>query len=123
MNYCPSENTTRFEVGKSYEMRSICDHDCVWFYTILRRTPKTVTTTDNGKEQTFRVRVEEIVCVTPVEGRVKSIETIMPLGRYSMAPVLSADKVKPDRWKHTRSFPESSCDTPPADRSHSISYP
>lgn len=107
--------TTRFEVGKTYEMRSICDYDCVWFYTILRRTPKTVTmtgisTTGTEQEQTCRIRIHD------------GIETIMPLGRYSMAPVLSADKVKPDRWKHERSFPEDTCDTPPADRSDSIIY-
>lgn len=124
-----NKNTiTRFEVGKTYEMRSICDYDCVWFYTILRRTPKTVTMTGIGttgaeEELTCRIRIESIVCAAPVEGRVKSVETVMPLGRYSMAPVLSADRVKPDRWKHERSFPEDTCDTPPADRSHSITHP
>ena len=28
----------RFEVGKRYEMRSACDHDCIWRYEVVDRT-------------------------------------------------------------------------------------
>ena len=32
----------KFEIGKTYSMRSICDHDCVWTYTVTARTAKTI---------------------------------------------------------------------------------
>ena len=68
----------KFEVNKAYEMRSICDRDCKWKYTVKKRTAKTVTFTDGT-----RCRVKEY------EGE----EICFPLGKYSMAPVLRATKV------------------------------
>ena len=32
----------KFEVGKRYEMRSACDHDCVWRFKVISRTAMTV---------------------------------------------------------------------------------
>lgn len=66
-----------FEVGQSYSMTSACDHECVWTYTIARRTAKTIKTTC-GK--TLRLSVYN------------GVETCKPLGSYSMAPVLGADR-------------------------------
>ena len=78
---------TRFEVGKEYSVRSACDHECVWVFRVIDRTAKTVT----------------LVGVNNREGGVKRInqqasewagcETVYPLGRYSMAPVLRAEAV------------------------------
>ena len=73
----------KFEVGKTYEMRSPCMQDCVWTYTITRRTAQTVTITDGKETKTCRI----IKQVSEWNGA----ETIHPLGRYSMAPSLSAD--------------------------------
>lgn len=73
----------KFEVGKTYEMRSPCMQDCVWTYTVTKRTAQTVTITDGEKTQTCRI----IKQVSEWNGA----ETIHPLGRYSMAPSLSAD--------------------------------
>lgn len=67
----------RFEPGKTYTTRSICDHDCIIRETITSRTAKTVTTT-RGK--TFRV------------SEYNGIEQFKPWGNYSMAPIMSADK-------------------------------
>ena len=39
----------KFEVGKTYSMRSACDHNCVWTYTVTARTAQTITITD-GKD-------------------------------------------------------------------------
>ena len=39
----------KFEIGKAYSMRSICDHDCVWTYTVTARTAKTITISDGEK--------------------------------------------------------------------------
>jgi hypothetical protein len=65
----------KFEIGKTYSMRSACDHDCIWTYKILKRTDKTVTL-DNNKS--YRIGVYE------------DREIISPLGKYSMSPTLRA---------------------------------
>jgi len=72
---------TTFEPGKTYACRSICDHNCVWTFTIASRTDKTIKTAC-GK--TLRINR----AITESSG----VEAVFPLGRYSMAPVLSADK-------------------------------
>ena len=71
-----------FEVGKEYSMRSACDNECVWRFKVVARTEKTVT----------------LVGLNNKDGGVKRIskaysddgEAVLPLGRYSMAPVLRA---------------------------------
>lgn len=64
----------KFEAGKTYSTRSICDHDCVISVTIEKRTAKTVTTGD----RTFRVAEYD------------GAEFIKPWGSYSMAPIIRA---------------------------------
>ena len=73
----------KFEAGKTYWMRSICDWDCIWNVKIIKRTAKTVLIKIDGEREnkTCRVRIYE------------NIERISPLGRHSMSPVLSADKL------------------------------
>lgn len=69
----------KFEVGKSYTMRSACDHNCVWVYTVTARTAATVTITD-GKE-TKRCRISKWS---------RDCEEVLPLGSFSMCPILAA---------------------------------
>jgi hypothetical protein len=71
-------NTTKFEAGKTYSTRSICDASMVISETITSRTAKTVKTA-SGKS--FRV------------AEYNGVEFIKPWGSYSMAPRISADKV------------------------------
>ena len=73
----------RFEVGNEYSMRSACDHNCVWTYTVIDRTEHTITITDGDKIQKCRIskRTSEY----------RDAETVLPLCRYSMCPMLSAD--------------------------------
>ena len=71
-----TDNTKRFEVGKTYSTRSVCDHNCVISVTIASRTARTVTTTE-GK--TFRPYVYD------------NAESIKPWGSYSMAPIVRAE--------------------------------
>lgn len=73
----------KFEVGKTYSMRSICDYDCVWTYTVIARTAKTVTLTD-GRE-TIKRRISEST------SKFTGSESVYPLGTYSMCPVLHAE--------------------------------
>lgn len=74
----------KFEAGKTYATRSICNSDCVFCYTVLSRTACTITVVDNhGNHKTCRIskKVSEY----------RNAETILPEGNYSMCPMLSAD--------------------------------
>ena len=71
----------KFETGTTYTMRSVCDHNAVWSFDVLRRTAKTVWLIVDGNVRSFRVKVWN------------DCEEIMPLGSYSMAPRLTADSV------------------------------
>jgi len=69
----------KFTPGVVYETRSTCDHNCIFSHKVVKRTAKTVTI-DNVEGKTARRKI--IIW----EGN----ETIFPLGRYSMAPILNA---------------------------------
>jgi hypothetical protein len=73
-----------FEIGKAYSMRSACDHECVWTYKVIARTASTLTITDGKETKTCRINKKY--------SEYRNAETIFPLGKYSMAPTLSADK-------------------------------
>lgn len=71
----------KFEQGKHYYTRSACQHDCIFAYTIERRTAKSaVIVGKDGKSQ--RKKIYDMG---------DGIERIS-LGSYSMAPVLTADR-------------------------------
>ena len=72
----------QFEIGKEYSMTSICDHNCVWTYTVTARTAQTITLSDGKKVQKCRINKK----VSEHFG----VETVYPLGRYSMCPSLTA---------------------------------
>lgn len=71
----------RFEVGEIYATRSACDWDCIFSFTVTKRTEKTVTI----KSKIYGTKVKRIRIYD-------NVECIDPLGSYSMSPVLSADK-------------------------------
>lgn len=74
----------KFEVGKQYSMRSVCDHDCVWTYTVISRTACTITLArKNGEVSKCRINKKL------TEHR--NVESVLPLGYYSMCPILSAE--------------------------------
>lgn len=75
----------KFEIGTTYSMRSACDHDCMWTYTVTARTAQTITLTDGKATQKCRI--------SKIASEFRGAETIYPLGQYSMAPSLSADKI------------------------------
>lgn len=68
----------RFETGKTYSTRSICNHDCIFSFTILRRTAKSIWT-----------EVDEKVVRRSIE-IYNGTETFYPFGKYSMAAVIKA---------------------------------
>ena len=72
-----------FEIGKTYSMRSACDHECVWTYEVIARTASTITITNGKETKTCRINKKY--------SEYRSAETILPLGKYSMCPMLSAE--------------------------------
>lgn len=73
----------KFEIGNTYSCRSACDHNCVWSYTVIDRTAKTVTVTDGAEIN--KLRISEKI------SKYCGAEVVFPLGRYSMAPILQAE--------------------------------
>lgn len=65
-----------FEIGRTYSTRSVGDWDCILSLRVAARTAKTITTED-GK--VFRISI------------INGVEGVMPHGRHSMAPRISAD--------------------------------
>lgn len=72
--------TAQFEIGKTYATRSICDHNCIYSFTILARTAKTVTVNVHGKQAKRGLQLRD------------GVEEFKPFGTYSMAPTIKADK-------------------------------
>jgi hypothetical protein len=73
---------SNFVPGRTYYTRSICDHDCIITLRVVERTAHTVKTIDkHGKAQTLRVRRDS-----------SGVEMVKPWGRYSMAPMVGADR-------------------------------
>lgn len=77
----------KFEVGKRYSVRSACDHNCVWTFRIIKRTAQTVTI-ESRREGVKTCRINK------QSSEFRGAESIYPFGRYSMAPILSADDVE-----------------------------
>lgn len=75
----------KFKPGTSYSCRSLTDHNCIWTFSISARTEKTVTLVDDTGFVMGRraVKVDE-----------DGDEYLLPIGSYSMAPVLRATKPK-----------------------------
>ena len=79
--------TVKFTVGEAFQCRSVCDHNCVWTYIVTKRTDKTITVCE--------MRDGRLAGTGPSMLRVtvhNNVETVKPLGSYSMAPILAADK-------------------------------
>ena len=72
--------TTQFQVGKTYFDRSACDYDCIFSFTILARSAKSVTINVRGETVRRGLSI--------YDGR----EQFKPFGSYSMAAVVSADR-------------------------------
>jgi hypothetical protein len=73
------ETKKEFKAGNEYSCRSVCDYNCIFTFTILKRTAKTVTFKSLGNMKTARIKTDD-------DGN----EWIYPTGQYSMAPVLRA---------------------------------
>ena len=70
------ENT--FEIGRTYETRSLCDYKCIYSVKVIAKTSKTVTIISMGKESRCKVHEHN------------GEQFIYPNGRYSMCPIITA---------------------------------
>ena len=69
----------KFEIGKEYFTRSICDSECIFSIKITGRTAKTVSYEYMGESRRSKIRFDD------------SGEYIQP-DRYSMAPTFRAER-------------------------------
>ena len=76
----------KFEVGKTYSTRSMCDHNCIYRYTVTARRGNKLTLESNTG--TRANRMAKILPYKP------DVEKCWPMGSYSMAPVISADDTR-----------------------------
>lgn len=75
-------NIIKFEAGKSYQVRSIGDRDCVWTFEVLKRTEKSIWV--RGSEHK-----NKRLGISIYNGE----EMVKPFGTFSMAPTLCAGGV------------------------------
>lgn len=76
----------KFEVGNIYACRSVCNYDCIWYFRVVSRTKSTITILKDGEKNPVSKRINKQLSET------LDAESVYPLGNYSMAPILSADK-------------------------------
>jgi hypothetical protein len=74
--------TNQFQIGRTYSTRSVCDHECVFFFIILDRTAKTITTQVHGKTVRRGLNVWN------------GAEQFKPFGNYSMCAIVGADDIE-----------------------------
>ena len=74
---------TVFQIGQTYYDRSACDHECIFSFTILARTAKTVTIDYQGKVSRRGLSTYN------------GVEQFKPFGTYSMCAIVSADREAP----------------------------
>lgn len=72
----------KFEIGKTYSTRSICDHNCVISFTVKARTACTITVDEDGELKRLKISKKF--------SEYRGAETVYPWGQYSMAPIISA---------------------------------
>jgi hypothetical protein len=92
--------TTQFQVGRTYSIRSICDYECIYSFTILSRTAKTVSVSVYGTIVRRRVGIDEKAISVSVYGTIvrrrvgideKGIEYFMPYGSYELVRASDPD--------------------------------
>jgi hypothetical protein len=75
----------QFKIGEAYHTRSFCDYDCIFSFLVTARTAKFVTFMNDHNQQ-FRVKVS----TSTWDGQ--ETEVASPMGRYSMSPIVVANR-------------------------------
>ena len=75
-----------FKTNEIYKCRSICDYNCVWTYKVVKRTAATITIKDMDSKDIKTCRISKKL------SEYFGSEMVHPMGNYSMAPSLWADR-------------------------------
>ena len=78
LRFAMKTKTKKFITGGVYSARSICDSNCIFEITIIKRTLKTVTYDYMGDPKTSRIKTDE------------NGNEYFFVGSYSMAPMFKA---------------------------------
>lgn len=84
-------DTNNFQTGLTYTGRFVGDHDAKFEFKVVDRTPKMVTLEGrglNGKDNSLMRKRFHIT------RNYRGVEYVMPFGRTSLAPSLSAEMVE-----------------------------
>lgn len=73
--------TATFNIGQTYSCTSAGDSNCVWTFTVQARTAKRMTIEDGYDTKIVGIKIDE-----------SGNEWALPMGRYSMAPVIRSDR-------------------------------
>ena len=68
----------KFQPGQTYYTRSVADYDTIVRVTVVKRTDKTIVTAGGDR---LKIKVWD------------DVEQVKPWGSYSMAPIVSADRM------------------------------
>lgn len=74
------EATIKFQIGQTVTARSACDYNCIFSWVVTDRTNKFITVSDGRNSKRVGVTVRN------------GVEKAYPQGKFSMAPVISAEK-------------------------------
>lgn len=72
-------NTT-FKIGKTYQVRSLGNWDCIFSFEVYDRTEQFVFVNDGYETSRRKIVVRD------------GVETCKPCGTFSMAPTIRADR-------------------------------
>jgi hypothetical protein len=75
-----SQEIIKFKVSTDYGTRSICDHNCIFKFTVQKRTDKNIWILEKSSKKVIRRKIDIW----------NGEESIFPYGKYSMAPILRA---------------------------------
>lgn len=86
----PEPSIRKFEVGTVYSTRSICDHDCIFRWVVVKRTAKSVWLQSVGGPELKPYG--DVTRRSITKHYSDNAELVYPSGKYSMCPILTADK-------------------------------
>lgn len=81
LNLAERKEPQLFEVGKTYTAKSITDSNCLFTIEVVKRTAKTITVIEDGKQRTFKVKFDE-------DDNCEYVKD----GSYSLAPTYKANR-------------------------------
>jgi hypothetical protein len=86
--------THQFTAGQIVTATSPCDSECVWTFEVTGRTAAFVTLTDTDTGDVRRAKITTVESTRWNGSDVERFteETALPFGRFSMAPVVRAER-------------------------------